>query len=1063
MKLGRTRSSLQAILTLLYLVWSVSLVSVSAAADSSLDPNRSAEEWKKIFGNKDVCGLKQWMETDCQPDAGTGGGQAKRRDFYGRDDANFTASSCTCTLPFYNIWCGCNLMSNTNTSGLFNTWSAGCKASNFSTDGSINWLFNQRKDIPGWAFTKDDGGSFNTLVVSQIALSPQRWSVVQIIVPVVVAVSTIFLSGVILFYWRRYHILKSKGKANTSFLAYVGSLFKRRAPSIVRQSRNDTWVIDGHREQVVNDSGGDTDSLFMRQPPSLVESPRAEFVSRWSPTDTSVRSPPSHTRSNTGVYSFNPRQRHPSIEQRMFGTSTIRSFGDRVKHLLPWVGGRPVPVNNILPGSDYRIDPANRSTRTATLSTLSSKRGKGGYETISEDAGEDVDPIGTGRTRVGAGRREMVATITEEERAAVAGSVILIGDQDFTLESGSTGHSQRRQSTPRVANFRGRAATEDIKSPSLRYDVSVEPPSPTLESMQIRSPPPKSPGAPPLLPPAPQERPPLPPPVNRSTPRRTPSPHLRISTQFDGNPLNLSKSNLSKAVSHETISGLSQSIPRISPPNPQLGHHLDPLGSGGSASGTHALSYVTLPGVSRSHSPSQSDGLNNIDHLTTGDDALSSNRRRSGSGSRPLPPQPPEPSGPAPLAPALTHQISDISTGLQPVPSGAMTNIRPLSSSSTTTRTGSQQSEFDPYKDSGIPRPIILQPNRHPDAQRSQPYTHDREHSSSSASLPRPPGDPVGQLQRGWSADDDMDRASLLMDQPPMQVDDGMSGSRGVYVAAPRDAMTLGDMPTHSRVLSIDSFVTAIGDSDTGGNGRNSHRFSSGGTGEEGSPTSPTLSMLQADPRSQASYAGRRSISGSSGWDASTHITQSTNSPIELPLPISGRTPNFNPRPLPPTGSPSSTVYRNLSPQPSPRPSHARLGSETSLIQSNRSREDILNPARNDPVRLFPASVRSAGYTTGLSPDSVPIPPLSRSHTPRPSESSAPRSGHTPNNSTGSSRSVTGSGPLAGYVEMDRTQVSVGGTWGTDSSGIQSVLESIQRLPDAYPHDSSSSSNKRTP
>ncbi|KAJ3575384.1 hypothetical protein NP233_g1137 [Leucocoprinus birnbaumii] len=965
MKLRRRKSSL---LALLYCCW-ISLVSVGVVADALSETGTS-------FQGDDVCNLKEWMATSCQPPSGSSGSQVLRRALYPRDDSNFTPSGCTCTLPFYNLWCGCNLVGDASIENVFNTWNTTCMQNNMTIGDAPDWLKEQNSKIPGWAFTMTDDSDFNVEIVKTSALASREWTITQITVPIIVGILIILIAGVVFFWWRRYHLLKAKGKQSPSFFAYVGSFFKRRAPSIVHRDRNDTWVIDG-REHAARDIGlneNDTESLILGAQPQVVDSPTNDNhdPSRWSP-GTSLRSPP-RTRADTGLYSFTPPRQPTSIDQRVLGASTIRNITDRVKEFLPWVGTRPIPLTNVRPSTGYNIDSANR-TRTNTLSTLASK-GKGGYGPIPEDQTEDIDPIGTGRTRSGGyGLRQPRAT-TREEIAAVADSVVLIGDPANTIESGSTGHSQRVQSliasgTPRV----GRMPTGDLKSPSLKFDVSVEPPSPTLESMPIRSsqilP---SPGAPPLLPPAPQARPPLPPPPNtRNTPRRTPSPHLRISTQFGENPLNPSGSNVSLTHSRETsTSGRSES---------QLSHRRDPLGSGGSGTGTNVLSYVTLPGVAGRQSLSLSDAHNNNPYLTAGTDNIVANIRRSGSGSRPLPPQPPEPPRPAPLAPVSTNHV-------QPVPSGAMTNVRQLPSNpADRVRSGPQPNDFDPY--AGIPRPNPLTLNRHPDAitsQHSLPYNYNRERSASSATLPREPGDSAGQLQRGWSADDDMDRASI--DQPPMEIDDGMSGSNGVYIAAPRDVTTLGAMSSNQRPLSTESFATAMTEVDTGG--RNSHRFSSGGTQHgEVSVDSPTLSMLQSDPLAKARFADRRSVSGSSGWEAGTQFTHNSMSPVEPipPLPsIPARTPNLKSRPLPSPNSPNLSANHNLSPQPSPRPSHVRLGSETSSINNNRSREELLNPSRNDPVRLFPASVRAAGYTTGLSPDSVPVPPPSRGHTPRPSE-----------------------------------------------------------------------------
>lgn len=541
---------------------------------------------------------------------------------------------------------------------------------------------------------------------------------------------------------------------------------------------------------------------------------------------------------------------------------------------------------------------------------------------------------------------------------------------------------------------------------------------------------------------------------------------------------------------------------RLSPASENK-HQRDPSGSG---SGTNALSYASLPGPG-SHIRSESGGNNNNnEYLTTGADldreTSHSSRRRSGSGSRPLPPHPPSGLAPA-AAPELSHQTSETSIGqfsILRTPNASITDRRRLSGGD------AQQtsSDFDPYITQGLPRPTVmpLQPNRRRGAysNNNTVYINPHQRSVSNASLPRTPGDPEGQPQRGWSADDDVDRTSLLIEQMPMEVDNAMSG---VYIATPRDVRAMGGPGMgHWRNLSDDSFATAasdIGSAELNGGRRGAGVRNSFNSGLE--PNSPTLSMLERDPRVQqafgASYAGRESVSGSSGWDASTQASHGPNDALSPPTDPLPPVPNSNPRLFATTNASTpnirthghthshsfssnsiiSTPSRSLTPNPGT--GHTRLGSDSSInarsLRTSRSREEILNPARNDPVRLFPASVRAAGYTTGLSPEAGPVP----TRTPRPNENgngnvSANNNGNgrVGDNHGGSSTNtgggggsngngggggrrgpngipLSGSGPMAGLVERDRTQVR-GGTWETDSSGVQSILEQVQQLPETY-------------
>jgi len=310
------------------------------------------------------------------------------------------------------------------------------------------------------------------------------------------------------------------------------------------------------------------------------------------------------------------------------------------------------------------------------------------------------------------------------------------------------------------------------------------------------------------------------------------------------------------------------------------------------------------------------------------------------------------------------------------VPHGAMTVIRG-SSSIDDVQSVSRQRGFDPYTASGVPN--SLQPNHPRHAVSRHPYIRDHQVTASNTSLLRETGDSSGYPQRGWSADDDMS----LLNHSPVEVEDSMDGSRGVYIAPLRDAETLHSRSARSGVVSIESlpnFSNNVGLTETS---------PSGTGGEEFSPQSPTLSMYQADAGLQrASYVGIQSYSESSGWDDSTQSTH-------------------GPRPKP------------FAPQPGP-----------SLAHANRSREEVLN---HDPGRLFSAGHEpAAGRMTELGLRSVPALVPSRSPTPRPSADAA---------------MVLGSGDR--YVS-NRVKTTSGGTWGTDSSGVQSVYESKQAPPDVH-------------
>jgi len=360
--------------------------------------------------------------------------------------------------------------------------------------------------------------------------------------------------------------------------------------------------------------------------------------------------------------------------------------------------------------------------------------------------------------------------------------------------------------------------------------------------------------------------------------------------------------------------------------------------------------------------------------------------------------------------PPLMHHKSDT---LITVPNGAMTIIRG-SSSIDDVQSVARQREFDPYTAPDIP--ISLQPNRPSKASSLRPYIHDHQRTASNTSLLRDPGDSFGYPQRGWSADDDIS----LLNHSPMEVDDAMDNSRGVYIAPLRDVETLPSRSARPGVISTESLPTFLSDVGVTENAGNSH----GGTGGEFSPQSPTLSIYPADARLQhASYAGVQSCSEPSGWDDSTQSTH-----VSLPKPFA------------------------LQPGPS-------------LIRANRSREDALN---HGSVRLLSGNELAAGRTTELDPHSVPVPVPSCSSTPRPpadatmvlGTSNRPLGGHESNNNVNDVRGVASNAVFSGYVS-NRVKITSGGTWATDSSGVQSVYESKQQPPDV--HKTSSQGPRQMP
>lgn len=202
----------------------------------------------------------------------------------------------------------------------------------------------------------------------------------------------------------------------------------------------------------------------------LVDSP-IEATSYWSP-DTDIRQ------------ASHPNQ---SVEHRVPFTSTMKNVRNRVRELMPW-GIHPHPVINVRRGSRYRID--GDQTRSNTLSSITTSRRHGGggtYRTIKEEDEEPEQMMGhAGDTSTAGHGHRVRAAITAMDREAVEGSVILIGDRDFTLESGSTGqHSSHPRPNAKnsfsLAYARGHGIEGTLTTPeSAHPNVQVEPPSPTL-------------------------------------------------------------------------------------------------------------------------------------------------------------------------------------------------------------------------------------------------------------------------------------------------------------------------------------------------------------------------------------------------------------------------------------------------------------------------------------------------------------------------------------------------------------------------------------------------------
>jgi len=376
----------------------------------------------------------------------------------------------------------------------YTQWKEDCGQNGFAANQSSSWIDDKGQDIPGWAFIVPNGLTFDSArilkgkcyhfqsslshPIVQVADRINRWSTTQIVTPVMTVISTLALVGLVYLFLRHRRRWKAQPPRGRSFFASIRKILIPSSQSVRHLGRNDNWQIDeSHGRARFPRDEADSESLVTGPGSHHPVGPPAER-SYWSPATDSLR----HVRP--------PLQHKQSPESRVPYASTMWSIQKRVRTLMPWAT-HPHPVTNVRPGSRYKIDGDQMSTKTRsnTLSSLSTSRKHSGgkYHPIDGRDQEYTEMIrhagGTSNTVPDRGTR---AEITDTDRDAVAESVIVIGDRDFTLESGSTGQHSSRQ---RLSKQNSLAFARDIgiegilKTPeSAQPNVHVEPPSPTLDS-----------------------------------------------------------------------------------------------------------------------------------------------------------------------------------------------------------------------------------------------------------------------------------------------------------------------------------------------------------------------------------------------------------------------------------------------------------------------------------------------------------------------------------------------------------------------------------------------------
>ncbi|KAE9394694.1 hypothetical protein BT96DRAFT_998297 [Gymnopus androsaceus JB14] len=156
-------------------------------------------------------------------------------------------TNCTCTNVYFNVWSACLLSNGTAESTVLSSnWTATCEQQGLNlVDDSYSP--SNSLDLPSWAFMMmPSNQTFNVVQALNVAIgnSGDKWSKVQVIVPIVVGivVTAAFIIGILI--WRS----KKSGSASilTRMQVVIARVFRDGfGTSRIRAGRRDQeWVID---------------------------------------------------------------------------------------------------------------------------------------------------------------------------------------------------------------------------------------------------------------------------------------------------------------------------------------------------------------------------------------------------------------------------------------------------------------------------------------------------------------------------------------------------------------------------------------------------------------------------------------------------------------------------------------------------------------------------------------------------------------------------------------------------------------------------------------------------
>lgn len=459
-------------------------------------------------------------ETACalrdQLNAASCGTVSRRRDILSDIDGRaetFTpaASSCTCNTPFFNIWSACGLFeSRWSTLPTLKEWKVSCQNANVAYRPVTADSIGSTK-LPVWAHVKApvDDATFDVAGVV-LAATKQRWSVIQIVTPII---SAVVILGAIGLFYLLFLRRRPDGSPSLRLFNKPARISHFLRPSRVRsEDPQGDWVIDRTEETLeakpfptTRPSTGKQEggSGIEQQPRS--GTPQPAFQPNRPGRQALPRSEPLSPQSSikeedNGFDSAEPpvQSKWSDSEHPSLAPWTSPALMKPTKPgLLPSVfksipnpfKGRPVRVQHVAPRAGFRLDDYDRRTESM-LSRSAKSRADPEQWSVGASWVKDMDED----------QVERATLISGEERENNNVFLISKNGRNFSLDSKST-----RLPTP----------TSTVAPSSARTDSNINVVSPTASSLSWRTN--FLSKAPPL------PRLPLPPPPRRPPPTSPPS------------------------------------------------------------------------------------------------------------------------------------------------------------------------------------------------------------------------------------------------------------------------------------------------------------------------------------------------------------------------------------------------------------------------------------------------------------------------------------------------------------------------------------------------------------